>query len=74
MIFLKTVLLATAIAAFVAGASFAQGGNPIPGERTDANGMPPTLSTPSEKAQTIDGIVMTNLDQADLRHMADERV
>jgi len=54
MIFLKTVLLATAITAFVAGASFAQGGNPIPGERTDANGMPTTLSTPSEKAQTIE--------------------
>ncbi len=54
MIFLKTVLLATAIAAFVAGASFAQGGNPVPGERTDANGMPTTLSTPAEKAQTIE--------------------
>ena len=38
MIFLKAVLLATAITAFVAGASFAQGGNPVPGERTDANG------------------------------------
>ncbi|HWY63723.1 MAG TPA: hypothetical protein VNX61_00830 [Rhizomicrobium sp.] len=54
MIFLKTILLASAITAFVAGASFAQGGDPVPGERTDANGMPTTLSTPAEKAQTAE--------------------
>jgi hypothetical protein len=54
MIFLKTALSATAIAMFVATASFAQGGNPVPGERVDAGGMPTTRSTPAEQAQTVE--------------------
>jgi len=52
MIFLKTALSATAIAMFIGTASFAQGGNPLPGERVDANGMPTTRSTPAEQAET----------------------
>ena len=52
MIFLKTALSATAIAVFIGTASFAQGGNPLPGERVDANGMPTTRSTPAEQAET----------------------
>src|SRR5258708_36854216 len=52
MIFLKTALSATAIAMFIGTASFAQGGNPLPGERVDANGMPTTRSTPAEQAGT----------------------
>ena len=54
MMFLKTALSATAMVVFVAGASFAQGGNPVPGERLDANGMPTTRSTPAEQAQTAE--------------------
>ena len=52
MLFLKTALSATAIAMFIGTASFAQGGNPVPGERVDAQGMPTTRSTPAEQAQT----------------------
>jgi len=52
MLFLKTALSATAIAMFIDTASFAQGGNPVPGERVDAQGMPTTRSTPAEQAQT----------------------
>jgi hypothetical protein len=52
MMFLKTALSATAIAMFIGTASFAQGGNPLPGERVDANGMPTTRSTPAEQAET----------------------
>lgn len=51
MIFLKTALSATAIAMFVAGASFAQSGNPV-AERLDATGKPTALSTPAEQAET----------------------
>jgi hypothetical protein len=54
MMFLKTALSATAIAVFIASASFAQGGNPLPGERVDAQGMPTTRSTPAEQAQTVE--------------------
>ena len=54
MIFLKTALSAAAIALFIGTASFAQGGNPVPGERVDANGMPTTRSTPAEQAQTAE--------------------
>jgi hypothetical protein len=54
MIFLKTALSATAVAVFIATASFAQGGNPVPGERVDANGMPTALSTRVEQAQTAE--------------------
>jgi hypothetical protein len=54
MIFLKTALSATAVAVFIATASFAQGGNPVPGERVDANGMPTALSTRAEQAQTAE--------------------
>ena len=52
MVFLKTALSATAIAMFIGTASFAQGGNPMPGEQVDANGMPTTRSTPAEQAET----------------------
>jgi hypothetical protein len=52
MLFLKATLSATAIAMFIGTASFAQGGNPVPGERVDAQGMPTTRSTPAEQAQT----------------------
>ena len=54
MIFLKTVLSATAMVMFVASASVAQSGKPVPGERVDGNGMPTTRSTPAEQAQTIE--------------------
>jgi len=52
MIFLKTALSSAAIAMFIGTASFAQGGNPLPGERVDAQGMPTTRSTPAEQAET----------------------
>jgi hypothetical protein len=52
MIFLKTALSGAAIAMFIGTASFAQGGNPLPGERVDAQGMPTTRSTPAEQAET----------------------
>jgi hypothetical protein len=52
MMFLKTALSGAAIAMFIGTASFAQGGNPVPGERVDAAGMPTTRSTPAEQAQT----------------------
>jgi hypothetical protein len=48
MLFLKTALLAGAIAMFVGTTSFAQD------ERVDANGMPTTHSTPAEKADTAE--------------------
>jgi hypothetical protein len=51
MIFLKTALSATAVAVFIATASFAQGGDVAPGERVDANGMPTALSTRADNAQ-----------------------
>jgi hypothetical protein len=35
-------------------ASFAQGANPVPRERVDANGMPTTHSTPAEQAETAE--------------------
>jgi hypothetical protein len=54
MIFLKTAFSVTTVAVFIAGASFAQGGNPMPGERVDAAGMPTTRSTPAEQAQTVE--------------------
>ena len=52
MMFLKTALSGAAIAMFIGTASFAQGGNPVPGERVDAQGMPTTRSTPAEQAET----------------------
>jgi hypothetical protein len=52
MMFLKTALSGAAIAMFIGTASFAQGGNPVPGERVDAAGMPTTRSTPAEQAET----------------------
>jgi multidrug efflux pump subunit AcrA (membrane-fusion protein) len=52
MMFLKTALSGAAIAMFIGTASFAQGGNPVPGERVDAAGMPTTHSTPAEQAET----------------------
>jgi hypothetical protein len=52
MLFLKTALSGAAIAMFIGTASFAQGGNPVPGEHVDAAGMPTTRSTPAEQAQT----------------------
>ena len=52
MVFLRTALSTAAIAMFIGTASFAQGGNPMPGERLDANGMPTTRSTPAEQAET----------------------
>jgi hypothetical protein len=52
MMFLKTALSATAIGLFIATASFAQGGNAVPGERVDAGGLPTTRSTPAEQAET----------------------
>ena len=52
MMFLKTALSGAAIAMFIGTASFAQGGNPAPGERVDAAGMPTTHSTPAEQAET----------------------
>jgi hypothetical protein len=54
MIFLKAALSASAVAMFIATASFAQGGNSVPGERVDASGMPSTRSTPAEQAQTAE--------------------
>jgi len=54
MIFLKTALSTAAIAMFIGTASFAQGGNPMPGEHVNASGMPTNLSTPAEKAQTAE--------------------
>ena len=54
MMFLKAALSTTAIVMFIGTASLAQGGNPVPGQRVDANGMPTTLSTPAEKAQTVE--------------------
>jgi hypothetical protein len=54
MIFLKAALSASAVAMFIATASFAQGGNSVPGERVDASGMPTTRSTPAEQAQTAE--------------------
>ena len=54
MMFLKSALSTTAIVLFIGTASFAQGGNPMPGERVDANGMPTTRSTPAEQAQTVE--------------------
>jgi hypothetical protein len=52
MIFLKTAVSAAALTLLVGTASFAQGGDPMPGERVDAQGMPTTRSTPAEQAQT----------------------
>lgn len=52
MIFLKTAVSAAALTLLVNTASFAQGGDPVPGERVDAQGMPTTRSTPAEQAQT----------------------
>src|SRR5882762_6633622 len=54
MLFLKAALSATAIAMFIGTASFAQGGNPVLGERVDSQGMPTTRSTPAEQAQTVE--------------------
>jgi hypothetical protein len=52
MICPKSVLSAAAMILLMGTASFAQGGNPVPGERVDANGMPTTRSTPDEQAET----------------------
>jgi len=54
MIITKSVLSAAAMTLLMGTVSFAQGGNPVPGERVDANGMPATRSTPAEQAQTVE--------------------
>ncbi len=52
MMFLRTAVSAAAVTLLMGTASFAQGGDPMPGERVDAQGMPTTRSTPAEQAQT----------------------
>ena len=52
MFFLKTAVSAACLTLFMGTASLAQGGNPMSGERVDAQGMPTTLSTAAEQAQT----------------------
>src|ERR1700712_254232 len=73
MMFLKAAFSATAIALFIGTASFAQGGDPRPGERVDANGMPTTRSTPAEQAETaaINNQVGANNAAADAKAAAD---
>jgi hypothetical protein len=52
MICLKTAVSAAALTLLMGTACLAQGGDPTPGERVDAQGMPTTRSTPAEQAQT----------------------
>ena len=54
MIITKSALSAAAMTLLMGTVSFAQGGDPAPGERVDANGMPATRSTPAEQAQTME--------------------
>jgi hypothetical protein len=54
MIYAKSALSAAAMTLLMGTVSFAQGGGPVPGERVDAQGMPPTRSTPAEQAQTAE--------------------
>ncbi len=54
MIYIKSALSTAAMTLLMGTVSFAQGGNPVPGERVDANGMPTSLSTPAEQAQTVE--------------------
>jgi len=54
MIVTKSTLSAAAMILLMGSVSFAQSGNPVPGERVDANGMPTARSTPAEQAQTVE--------------------
>jgi len=52
MIYSKSALSTAAMILLMGTVSFAQGGDAARGERADANGMPSTLSTPTEQAET----------------------
>jgi hypothetical protein len=54
MTYAKTALSAATMTLLMGIVSFAQGSNPVPGERVDVNGMPTTRSTPAERTQTVE--------------------
>ena len=54
MIFLKIALSVSAIVLFIGTASFAEGGDAMPGEQAEATGMPTPLSGASQKAPSTE--------------------
>jgi len=54
MIFLKIALSAAAIVLFIGTASFAQGGDAMPGEQAAATGMPTPLSGARQIVQSAE--------------------